>query len=213
MSNINHFEFKDYRVFETTYAGRPLVVETGKMAQLANGSCLVRYGETAVLVTATASPKPRDGIDFFPLSVDFEERLYAVGRIPGSFMRREGRPSERAILASRQIDRPMRPLFPKDLRNDVSIVCTVLENDFDNTPEIASLLGASIAVSISDIPFDYVVGGCEVGIVDGEVVINPTTEQREKSEMSVTLCATADKIVMIEEIGRASCRERVCMFV
>ncbi|MCI8856428.1 MAG: polyribonucleotide nucleotidyltransferase [Clostridiaceae bacterium] len=168
------------------------------MAQLANGSCLVRYGETAVLVTATASPKPRDGIDFFPLSVDFEERLYAVGRIPGSFMRREGRPSERAILASRQIDRPMRPLFPKDLRNDVSIVCTVLENDFDNTPEIASLLGASIAVSISDIPFDYVVGGCEVGIVDGEVVINPTTEQREKSEMSVTLCATADKIVMIE---------------
>ncbi len=198
MSNINHFEFKDYRVFETTYAGRPLVVETGKMAQLANGSCLVRYGETAVLVTATASPKPRDGIDFFPLSVDFEERLYAVGRIPGSFMRREGRPSERAILASRQIDRPMRPLFPKDLRNDVSIVCTVLENDFDNTPEIASLLGASIAVSISDIPFDYVVGGCEVGIVDGEVVINPTTEQREKSEMSVTLCATADKIVMIE---------------
>ena len=198
MSNINHFEFKDYRVFETTYAGRPLVVETGKMAQLANGSCLVRYGEPAVLVTATASPKPRDGIDFFPLSVDFEERLYAVGRIPGSFMRREGRPSERAILASRQIDRPMRPLFPKDLRNDVSIVCTVLENDFDNTPEIASLLGASIAVSISDIPFDYVVGGCEVGIVDGEVVINPTTEQREKSEMSVTLCATADKIVMIE---------------
>ena len=198
MSNINHFNFKDYRVFETTYAGRPLVVETGKMAQLANGSCLVRYGETAVLVTATASPKPRDGIDFFPLSVDFEERLYAVGRIPGSFLRREGRPSERAILASRQIDRPMRPLFPKDLRNDVSIVCTVLENDSDNTPEVASLLGASIAVSISDIPFDYVVGGCEVGIVDGEVVINPTAEQRAKSEMSVTLCATADKIVMIE---------------
>ena len=115
MSNINHFDFKDYRVFETTYAGRPLVVETGKMAQLANGSCLVRYGETVVLVTATASAKPRDGIDFFPLSVDFEERLYAVGRIPGSFLRREGRPSERAILASRQIDRPMRPLFPKDL--------------------------------------------------------------------------------------------------
>lgn len=198
MSNINAFQFKDYRVYETTYAGRPLVVETGKMAQLANGSCLVRYGETAVLVTATASPKPRDGIDFFPLSVDFEERLYAVGRIPGSFMRREGRPSERAILASRQIDRPMRPLFPKDLRNDVSIVCTVLENDSDNTPEIAALLGASIAVSISDIPFDYVVGGCEVGIVDGEVVINPTAAQRAQSEMSVTLCATADKIVMIE---------------
>ena len=198
MSNINHFEFKNARVFETTYAGRPLVVETGKMAQLANGSCLVRYGETVVLVTATASAKPRDGIDFFPLSVDFEERLYAVGRIPGSFMRREGRPSEKAILASRQIDRPMRPLFPKDLRNDVSIVCTVLENDYDNAPEIAALLGASIAVSISDIPFDYVIGGCELGIVDGEVVINPTSEQRKKSEMSVTLCATADKIVMIE---------------
>ena len=198
MSNINHFEFKNARVFETTYAGRPLVVETGKLAQLANGSCLVRYGETVVLVTATASAKPRDGIDFFPLSVDFEERLYAVGRIPGSFMRREGRPSEKAILASRQIDRPMRPLFPKDLRNDVSIVCTVLENDYDNAPEIAALLGASIAVSISDIPFDYVIGGCELGIVDGEVVINPTSEQRKKSEMSVTLCATAEKIVMIE---------------
>lgn len=198
MSNINHFEFKDHRVFETTYAGRPLVVETGKLAQLANGSCLVRYGETVVLVTATASAKPRDGIDFFPLSVDFEERLYAVGRIPGSFMRREGRPSEKAILASRQIDRPMRPLFPKDLRNDVSIVCTVLENDSDNSPEVTALLGASIAVSISDIPFDYVIGGANVGIVDGEVVINPTAEQRKHSEMDVTVCATADKIVMIE---------------
>lgn len=198
MSNINHFEFKDHRVFETTYAGRPLVVETGKLAQLANGSCLVRYGETVVLVTATASAKPRDGIDFFPLSVDFEERLYAVGRIPGSFMRREGRPSEKAILASRQIDRPMRPLFPKDLRNDVSIVCTVLENDSDNSPEVTALLGASIAVSISDIPFDYVIGGANVGIVDGEVVINPTAEQRKRSEMDVTVCATADKIVMIE---------------
>ena len=198
MANINHFDFKNYRVFETTFAGRPLVVETGKMAQLANGSCLVRYGETAVLVTATASAKPRDGIDFFPLSVDFEERLYSVGRIPGSFMRREGRPSEKAILASRQIDRPMRPLFPKDLRNDVSIVCTVLENDYDNSPEVVALLGASIAVSISDIPFDYVVGGCQVGIVDGKVVINPTAEQRKVSEMDVTLCATKDKIVMIE---------------
>ena len=159
MANINHFDFKNYRVFETEIAGRKLTVETGKMAQLANGSCLVRYGETAVLVTATASAKPRDGIDFFPLSVDFEERMYAVGRIPGSFMRREGRPSEKAILSSRQIDRPMRPLFPKDLRNDVSIVCTVLENDYDNSPEVVALLGASIAVSISDIPFDYVVAG------------------------------------------------------
>ena len=198
MSNIKHFEFKNYRKFETTFAGRPLVVETGKMAQLANGSCLVTYGETTVLVTATASAKPRDGIDFFPLSVDFEERLYAVGRIPGSFTRREGRPSEKAILSSRQIDRPMRPLFPKDLRNDVSIVCTVMQTDYDNSPEVVALLGASIAVSISDIPFDYVVGGCQVGIVDGKTVINPTVEQRKVSEMDVTLCATADKIVMIE---------------
>lgn len=198
MATINHIQFSEHRVFETTYAGRPLVVETGKLAQLANGSCLVRYGETVVLVTATASARPRDGIDFFPLSVDFEERLYAVGRIPGSFMRREGRPSERAILASRQIDRPMRPLFPKDLRNDVSIVCTVLENDFDNSPEIAALLGASIAVSISDIPFDHVIAGANVGIVDGKVVINPTLQEREISEMDVTVCASADKIVMIE---------------
>ena len=198
MANINHFDFKNYRVFETEIAGRKLTVETGKMAQLANGSCLVRYGETAVLVTATASAKPRDGIDFFPLSVDFEERMYAVGRIPGSFMRREGRPSEKAILSSRQIDRPMRPLFPKDLRNDVSIVCTVLENDYDNSPEVVALLGASIAVSISDIPFDYVVAGCQVGIVDGKTVINTTSEQRKVSEMDVTLCATKDKIVMIE---------------
>jgi polyribonucleotide nucleotidyltransferase len=198
MAVIKPMNFDSYRVFETTYAGRPLVIETGKMAQLANGSCLVRYGETVVLVTATASAKPRDGIDFFPLSVDFEEKLYAVGRIPGSFLRRESRPSEKAILASRQIDRPMRPLFPKDLRNDVSIVCTVLGNDGDNEPEVASLIGASIAVSISDIPFDYVVGGCSVGIVDGQPVINPTREQRDKSEMHVTVCATEEKIVMIE---------------
>ena len=198
MSNINHFDFKDARVFETEFAGRTLTVETGKMAQLANGSCLVRYGDTAVLVTATASAKPRDGIDFFPLSVDFEERLYSVGRIPGSFMRREGRPSEKAILASRQIDRPMRPLFPKDLRNDVSIVCTVLENDFDNSPEIVSLIGASIAISISDIPFDYVVAGANVGLIDGKMVLNPTSAERKVSDMDVTLCATAEKIVMIE---------------
>ena len=198
MANINHFDFKNYRVFETEIAGRKLTVETGKMAQLANGSCLVRWGDTVILAAVTASAKPREGIDFFPLSVDFEERMYAVGRIPGSFMRREGRPSEKAILSSRQIDRPMRPLFPKDLRNDVSIVCTVLENDYDNSPEVVALLGASIAVSISDIPFDYVVAGCQVGIVDGKTVINPTSEQRAASEMDVTLCATKDKIVMIE---------------
>lgn len=198
MSNINHFDFKNRRVFETEFAGRKLTVETGKLAQLAGGSCLVQYGDTAVLVTATASAKPRDGIDFFPLSVDFEERLYAVGRIPGSFMRREGRPSERAILASRQIDRPMRPLFPKDLRNDVSIVCTVLQNDFDNSPEICGLIGASIAVSISDIPFDYVLAGANVGLIDGKMVLNPTSAERKLSDMDVTLCATAEKIVMIE---------------
>ena len=195
---VKHADFSQYRKFETTLAGRPLVVETGKVAQLANGSCLVRYGETVVLVTATASDKPRPGIDFFPLSVDVEERLYAVGRIPGSFMRREGRPSEQAILASRQIDRPMRPLFPKDLRNDVSIVCTVLGNDGDNLPEITAMIGASIAVSISDIPFNSVIAGVNVGLVDGQVVINPTGEQRKVSDMDVTVAASYDKIVMIE---------------
>ena len=198
MANINHFDFKNYRVFETEIAGRKLTVETGKMAQLANGSCLVRYGETAVLVTATASAKPRDGIDFFPLSVDFEERMYAVGRIPGSFMRREGRPSEKAILSSRQIDRPMRPLFPKDLRNDVSIVCTVLENDYDNSPEVVALLGASIAVSISDIPWNGPIGGISVGLVDGEIVLMPNLEQRGKSDLNLTVASSEKKVVMIE---------------
>ena len=143
-----------FRTFETTLAGRPLVVETGKMAQLANGSALVRYGDTVVLATATASAKPREGVDFFPLSVDFEEKLYAVGKIPGSFIKREGRPTEAAILASRCIDRPMRPLFPKDLRNDVAIVTTVLSVDQDNSPEITAMIGAATAVAISDIPFN-----------------------------------------------------------
>lgn len=195
---LTQAKFENHRVFETTFAGRPLTIETGKVAQLANGSCVVHYGDTVVLVTATASAKPRDGIDFFPLSVDFEERLYAVGRIPGSFMRREGRPSEQAILASRQIDRPMRPLFPKDLRNDVAIVCTVLGNDYDNAPEVCGLIGASIAVAISDIPFTHTIAGCNLGIVDGKPVINPTMAERANSMMDVTVCATADKIVMIE---------------
>ena len=198
MTTITKKSFDDYRVFKTTFAGRELVVETGKIAQLANGSALVRYGETVVLCTATASAKPRDGIDFFPLSVDFEEKLYAVGRIPGSFMRREGKASEQATIASRQIDRPMRPLFPKDLRNDVSIVCTVMGNDYDNSPQVTGLNGASIAVAISDIPFDHTVAGVDVGIVDGEVVLNPTLEQRERSLMDVTVCGTEEKIVMIE---------------
>lgn len=198
MTTITKKSFDEYRVFETTFAGRKLTVETGKLAQLANGSALVRYGDTVVLCTATASAKPREGIDFFPLSVDFEEKLYAVGRIPGSFMRREGKASEQATIASRQIDRPMRPLFPKDLRNDVSIVCTVMGNDYDNSPQVTGLNGASIAVAISDIPFDHTVAGVDVGIVDGKVVLNPTLEQRERSLMDVTVCGTEEKIVMIE---------------
>ncbi len=187
-----------FKVFETTLAGRPLVVETGKMAQLANGSCLVRYGDTVVHAAATASAKPREGVDFFPLSVDYEEKLYAVGKIPGSFIKREGRPTETAILASRCIDRPMRPLFPKDLRNDVSIVTTVMSVEQDNSPEIAAMVGAATAVAISDIPFNGPVASVAVGLIDGEPVINPTVEEREKSTLELTLSGTMDKVVMIE---------------
>lgn len=187
-----------FRTFTTEIAGRPFIVETGKMALLANGSCLVKYGDTVVLSTVTASKAPRDGIDFFPLSVDYEEKLYAVGKIPGGFIKREGKPSEKAILASRAIDRPIRPLFPKDLRNDVVVVNTVLSVDQDNSPEIAAMLGTSIAISISDIPFKGPVGGVILGLVGGEVVINPTAAQREKTDMIVTLAATKDKICMIE---------------
>jgi polyribonucleotide nucleotidyltransferase len=190
--------FDNYKKFETSLAGRPLTVETGKMAQLAGGACLVTYGETQVICTATASEKPRDGIDFLPLSVDFEEKLYAVGKIPGSFQRREGRPSEKAVLASRVIDRPIRPLFPKDLRNDIGVVATVLSVDQDCSPEIAAMLGVSIAISISNIPWSGPVAGCVVGYVDGELVINPTAEQREKSEMYVTVASTANLVAMIE---------------
>ena len=190
--------FKNKRVFETTLAGRPLVVETGKMAQLSNGSCLVRYGETVVLCNVTASAKPREGVDFFPLSVDYEEKLYAVGRIPGSFLRREGRPTEKAILTSRVIDRPIRPLFAKDMRNDVSIVCTVMSVDHDCPPETTAMIGASIAISISDIPWDGPISGVVVGLVDGEYVINPTAEQEARSEMHVTVASTADLVAMIE---------------
>lgn len=179
-------------------AGRTLTIETGKLAQLANGAVLVRYGDTVILSTATASQKPREGIDFFPLSVDYEERLYSVGKIPGGFIKREGKPSEKAILTSRVIDRPLRPLFPKDLRNDVALVSTVMSVDQDNSPEVAALLGASIALAISDIPFNGPVGGVILGLVDGQVVINPDAKQREKSQMYVTLAATREKIVMIE---------------
>ncbi len=186
------------RKFETTLAGRPLIVETGEIAQLANGSALVRYGETVVMVNVTASPKPREGIDFFPLSVDYEEKLYAVGKIPGGFTRREGKPADKAILTSRVIDRPIRPLFPKDYRNDVSVVATVLSVEPDNSPEVAALVGTSVALSISDIPFAGPIGGVFVGLVDGEIVINPTLEQREKSALRLTVVATKEKIVMIE---------------
>jgi len=190
--------FPNYRTFKTTLAGRELVVETGKMAQLASGSCLVRYGETVILCNATASAAPRDGIDFLPLSVDFEERLYSVGKIPGSFLKREGRPSEKAILTSRVIDRPIRPLFPKDLRNDVVLSLTVMSVDPDNSPEIAAMLGASIALTISDIPWNGPIAGVFVGLVDGRIVINPTEEQRGRSELELTVAGTKEKVVMIE---------------
>ena len=190
--------FENYRVFETTYAGRKLVVETGKTCELSNGSCWVRYGETVVMANVTASPKPREGVDFFPLSVDYEEKLYAVGKIPGSFMKREGKPSEKAILTSRMVDRPIRPLFPKDMRNDVSVVMTVLAVDPDCSPEITGLIATSIAISISDIPWNGPIGGISVGLVDGEIVLNPTLEQRAKTDLNLTVAGTMEKIVMIE---------------
>ena len=187
-----------FKTYSMLLAGRPLTVETGKMALLANGSALVRYGDTVVISTATASKEPREGIDFFPLSVDYEEKLYSVGKIPGGFIKREGKPSEKAILTSRVIDRPIRPLFPKDLRNDVVIINTVLSVDQDNSPEIAAMIGTSVALCISDIPFGGPIGGIVLGLVDGEVVVNPTEAQRAKSEMYVTLAGTKEKITMIE---------------
>lgn len=190
--------FENYRVFKTNLAGRPLVVETGKLSGLANGACLIRYGETVVNVAVTAASKPREDIDFFPLSVDYEEKLYAIGKIPGSFLRREGKPSEKAILTSRVIDRPVRPLFPKDMRNDVSIVCTVMSVDPDCSPEIAAMIGTSIALSISDIPWNGPISGVSVGCVDGEFIINPDASQKEKSTMAVTVASTDKKIAMIE---------------
>ena len=190
--------FEEFRKFETTLAGRPIVVETGKMAQLAGGSVLIRYGETEVLCTATMSDKPREGVDFFPMSIDFEEKLYSVGKIPGSFQRREGRASEKAVLAARVIDRPIRPLFPKDMRNDVGIVATVMSVDPDCLPEITAMIGVSIALSISPIPWAGPVSGVSVGLVDGKFVINPTAAEREKSEMAVTVASTDELIAMIE---------------
>lgn len=190
--------FENYKVFNYTYAGRPLTVETGKVAGLANGSCMIHYGDTVILACATASAKPRDGIDFLPLSVDYDEKMYAVGKIPGGFLRREGRPSEKAILTSRVIDRPIRPLFPKDLRNDVSLTLTVMSVDEDCSPEITAMIGASIALSISDIPWNGPIGGAFIGLVNGEVVINPTAEQRKESTLELTVAASEKKVVMIE---------------
>ena len=187
-----------FKTFSMELAGRPLTLETGKMAELANGSVLVRYGDTAVLVNVTASKEPKEGVDFFPLSVDYEERLYAVGKIPGSFQKREGKPTEKAILTSRVIDRPIRPLFPKDFRNDVCVNCLVLSVDQDNSPEICAMIGASAALSISDIPFGGPTGSVSVGYVDGNIIINPNVEQRAKSLLNLTVAGTIDKIAMIE---------------
>ena len=191
-------EFKNYKVFNYTLAGRPLVIETGKLAGLANGSALVRYGDTAILCCATASAKPRDGIDFLPLSVDYDERMYAAGKIPGGYLKREGKPSEKAILTSRVIDRPIRPLFPKDLRNDVALTLTVMSVDNDCSPEITAMIGASLALSISDIPWNGPIGGVFMGLVDGKLVVNPTEEQQKKSDLQLTVAASMEKVVMIE---------------
>ena len=196
MSEIKKFD--KYRKFETTFAGRPLVVETGKTCELSNGSCWVHYGDTVVMANVTASAKPREGVDFFPLSVDYEEKLYSVGRIPGSFTKREGKPSDKAILTSRMVDRPIRPLFPKDMRNDVSVVMTVMSVDPDCSPEITGLIATSIAISISDIPWGGPVAGVSVGILNGEIVLNPTLDQRAINRLNLTVAGTMEKIVMIE---------------
>ena len=190
--------FENYKTFETTYAGRKLMVETGKTCELSNGSCWVHYGDTVVMANVTASAKPREGVDFFPLSVDYEERMYAVGKIPGSFTKREGKPSEKAILTSRMVDRPIRPLFPKDMRNDVSVVMTVLSVDPDCSPEIAGMIATSIAISISDIPWNGPIAGISVGLVDGKIVLNPTLEQRAVTDLNLTVAGSMEKIVMIE---------------
>ena len=190
--------FENFKTFETDFAGRALIIETGKVAQLANGSCFVRYGDTVVNVAVTASKKPRDGVDFFPLSVDFEEKLYAVGKIPGSFLKREGKPSDKAILASRVIDRPIRPLFPKDMRNDAAVTCTVMSVDPDCSPEIAAMVGTSVALSISDIPWNGPISGVCVGYCNKQFVINPNAKQKKSSEMFVTVASTDKLIAMIE---------------
>ena len=195
---ITHRQFPHYHKYTMDLAGRPLTLEVGKLAELANAAVMVTYGETSVLCCVTAAPRPRDGIDFFPLSVDFEEKMYSVGRIPGSFNRREGRPGEKGILTSRVIDRPIRPLFPHDFRNDVSVMCTVMSVDHDCSPEICALIGTSAALAISDIPWNGPVGALKVGLVDGKLVFNPTSEQRKVSDLDVTVVSTGKKVVMIE---------------
>ncbi len=195
---ITHRQFPQYHKYTMDLAGRPLTLEVGKLAELANAAVMVGYGDTRVLCCVTASARPRDGIDFFPLSVDFEEKMYSVGRIPGSFNRREGRPGEKGILTSRVIDRPIRPLFPYDFRNDVSVMCTVMAVDHDCSPEIAALIGTSAALAISDIPWNGPVGALKVGLVDGKLVLNPNSEQRKVSDLDVTVVSTDKKVVMIE---------------
>jgi len=195
---VENFKTFDEKIYTYELAGRPLVVKTGKIAGLANGACLIQYGETTVLATATASAAPREGIDFLPLSVDYDEKLYAVGKIPGGFLKREGKPSEKAVLAGRVIDRPVRPLFPKDLRNDISLLLTIMSVDPDCSPEITAMIGASIALSISDIPWNGPIAGVFMGLVDGEIVVNPTAAQREKSDLELTVAASEGKVVMIE---------------
>ena len=187
-----------FKCYETELAGRKLTIETGKIAELANGSVMVRYGDTVVMVNVTASKEPREGIDFFPLSVDYEEKLYAVGKIPGSFTKREGKPADKAILTSRAIDRPIRPLFPKDFRNDVCVVATVLSVEQDNSPEVCAMIGTAAALAISDIPFGGPTAAVNVGYVDDKIVINPTAEQREHSRLRLTVAGTQEKITMIE---------------
>ncbi len=190
--------FDNYREFRYELAGRPLVVKTGKVAGLANGAAMIHYGETTVLATATASASPREGIDFLPLSVDYDEKMYAVGKIPGGFLKREGKPSQKAVLAGRVIDRPVRPLFPKDLRNDISLLLTIMSVDPDCSPEITAMIGASIALSISDIPWNGPIAGVFMGLIDGEIVVNPTAEQRKVSDLELTVAASEGKVVMIE---------------
>ena len=188
----------EHRIFETELAGRKLSVEVGKICEMTNGNCIMRYGDTMLMVNATKSAEPRDGIDFFPLSVDFEEKLYSVGKIPGGFLKREGKASEKAVLTSRLIDRPIRPLFPEGFRNDVQVVATVLSVDQDCTPDIVAMIGSSIALSISDIPFNGPTGSVLIGLVDGEFVVNPTQEQREVSTLHLVVSGTKDAIMMVE---------------